>query len=509
VATEKRLILRSALPAALVFAAAWAFHRSYAGFGIAPFDEGILIDGAWRILRGEHFGREFLAPYGPLPYHVLALWFAIFEPSVATFRELAVVLQSVGAVLLFLAAWRLARLEGALLAAGCLILAHGSWHKSFLQLAVALQVYAASCCLDSLRIRTAAGLGLAAAVAFLCRYDVGGFAMLASGVAIIFRRDASARRRIESLASLCSAFLLVVGGVYAILAVRGLDLVEWWFLTWQRILAQEWIDAPFPRPWTRGFGWGSFSTGALFVALATAALCYLGSILGVALRALWRRRDGADPARLCIALLGLCLTNQTRLIPSSNHFFQGALPLYLLASDLLSRNGRPWWIRLWMPVFTALLFLWVLRGTSGLYPASFTARIEDAIRLELPTGRAGVRIAAADAAVLETLVKAVLEVTADGESIATSPRCPLVAFLCDRPLAQPFAEPSYYYRNARYQQRVIEALDRTRPRIWVHDPRAAATFVFPEAAPLLFEYFTRHYRAARAIGPYSLFMRAD
>ena len=65
------MALTLALPFAL-FAVAAAFHASYAGYGIAPFDLGILLADTDRVLRGEVFGRDFLAPYGPGSYYVLA-----------------------------------------------------------------------------------------------------------------------------------------------------------------------------------------------------------------------------------------------------------------------------------------------------------------------------------------------------------------------------------------------------------------------------------------------------
>src|SRR5262245_65964648 len=65
------MALTLALPLAL-FAVAAAFHASYAGYGIAPFDLGILLADTDRVLRGEVFGRDFLAPYGPGSYYVLA-----------------------------------------------------------------------------------------------------------------------------------------------------------------------------------------------------------------------------------------------------------------------------------------------------------------------------------------------------------------------------------------------------------------------------------------------------
>src|SRR5262245_66403287 len=82
------------LAAALVAVLAGAFHATYAFDGIALFDEGLLTDGAMRVLHGERLGRDAFVPYGPASYWVLAPLFRAFGDSLFVLRATTVVLQA-------------------------------------------------------------------------------------------------------------------------------------------------------------------------------------------------------------------------------------------------------------------------------------------------------------------------------------------------------------------------------------------------------------------------------
>jgi hypothetical protein len=105
--------------------AAW-FHSTYAFDGVALFDEGLLADGAVRVLDGERLGRDAFVPYGPASYWVLAPVFQAFGSTLGVLRATTIVLQALCDGGLFLLAATTATLPGALLAAGFLIVAHGS-----------------------------------------------------------------------------------------------------------------------------------------------------------------------------------------------------------------------------------------------------------------------------------------------------------------------------------------------------------------------------------------------
>src|SRR5262245_33362386 len=119
------MALTLALPFAL-FAVAAAFHASYAGYGIAPFDLGILLADTDRVLRGEIFGREFIAPYGPASYYVLAPILCVVGRSLYSVALVLAVLRAGLDVATYVLARRLVGPWYSLLPFALALVAHGS-----------------------------------------------------------------------------------------------------------------------------------------------------------------------------------------------------------------------------------------------------------------------------------------------------------------------------------------------------------------------------------------------
>jgi len=157
--------------------------------------------------------------------------------------------------------------------------------------------------------------------------------------------------------------------------------------------------------------------------------------------------------------------------------------------------------RLAGPGFAALV-AWCATLRDGPYSGTFTQRLDHGVALDLPTG--GVRLEASEAQALAALVRAIDERSGPGDFLVTSPNCPLVAFLARRRLALPYAEPAYYYHETRFQEEAIAALERRRPKLFVHDPRPAATFTLERDAPLVARWLAQHYRPVARFDRFTL-----
>lgn len=415
------------LLAAALFVAAWFFHARYADHGMAVFDLGVLLDGAGRLQRGESFGGDFIAPYGPLRYAVIAAWFELFGSNLASYSWFSVFSLSAIGSLLFLAALRWTSVSGALAVSACFALAHGPLHKCVALWLMAAVVVAAVWWLEK-GWRGASLCGLVAGIVFVGRYDVGAFAMVAVifGLALTDSRG-SPRLWVRAVGA-SAGWAVVVGATLALLAAGGFSLGWWWELTWQRIDVQELVEVEFP--WPRSGGeWGPLRRLILFAAMLVALAVELATVVSVVVRRVHGRSIPGDPARACIALFGLLLLNQLRLIASINRLFQVSIPVFFCLADLCARRGRRAWTQALVWAWVVALLAWVHTHTEGLYPGSYTARLERPELLELPGDRGGVWLSYAEAQLIRAVVAEIEQHVAPGDCIATSPHCPLFSFL--------------------------------------------------------------------------------
>ncbi|MBM4013560.1 MAG: hypothetical protein FJ293_01155 [Planctomycetes bacterium] len=496
---------RRAAVALLVALAAAAFHATYAFDGIALFDEGILIDGAWRVRDGAIPGIDGWMPYGPGMYWLLAPFLAWCGESVAVVRAVLVALHALSAGALCWLLLGTATLPGALLATAVLVVAHGSFHKSAIVVAALLALFAA----QRLARRDGRGAfvaGLLCALGFLFRHDVGGFAAAACGVALLVEPGMPWRRRCAGAAALTAGFAALLVPLVLALVAAGLDLGAWWEHEWQRIAVQEQIAVPLAEPRVDGEWRGG--RVALLCALLLAPLVLL--LWGSA--AWWRaRRDAAGPPtggetpRIAAALFGLLLLNQVRLIPSANHLFQAIAPVALALGDALARRGRGWRGHGALALLVVLLVTWVAGAHRGIYSGTFRQRLEPGVEPALE--RAGIRLKPEFARALEATVTSIRRRVAPNQTVATSPGAPLLAFLADRMLAIPCAEASYWYHEPRFQAEAIAALERNQPPLLVTDGSSPATFAFEAAAPLVARWLAERYRPVEQHGPFTLHER--
>ena len=155
---------RRGLWALAVFALSLLFFWSYHDFGLAPFDEGVLLEGI-RLQAEGHLDPVKFTHYS-VQYRFFALLFPGGDLDLELVRLVWAVVRAATALLLFLVAMRLMSPAWGLLPVACFLALPGPWHKSVVPFALCLCLWAMVRTLETgSRIRYC-GLALALAAAF-------------------------------------------------------------------------------------------------------------------------------------------------------------------------------------------------------------------------------------------------------------------------------------------------------------------------------------------------------
>jgi len=159
---------------ALTLAYLWLFRRYT---GMEP-DEGIILQGAQRILHGEVLYRDFFSFFTPGCYYLLALPFKIFGSSILVARTALVFFGGVYSVVNYLLARRVCSRGSALMVAGLVTLTTLPYrflvlHNWDSTLWACLALYCAVRLLESPRWKWAFGAGSFASLTFLFEQSKG------------------------------------------------------------------------------------------------------------------------------------------------------------------------------------------------------------------------------------------------------------------------------------------------------------------------------------------------
>ena len=505
------------IAAAIVFATA-LFHLLYINHGVRNWiDLGVAASDAVRIMDGDQWGRDFLAPYGPGRYYLTAIWFSIFGTSLFTLNMLYLCLMSVVALLVWFAARRFLPRH---LSLGVVILAaiaHGPVHKVWIGLFAILFFLAAIRAFDRRTYGAGFVLGLTGALTGLFRNDVGVCAALL-GLVIIgacaFRpAKVDAPRRVGSLVG-----GFVMGGLSV--AVPGVILIcafgdPAWLV--ESIMARiDVFDAV--RVNDPGLGALFASGGAEGLLQGTMVVLLVAAPFAIAILGVvglfGRKRCRRAGLYLVLGLLGVFLLNQWRLIPRFVRLMQAG-PILFLCVVLLFFEARRILVRApraarILPFGATVL----LTAAMGWYLWEYTGeQSQDSIavlRFEehyMDTPRAQCWAKTRRGTDMERLVGVVERFTEEGEAIFAGPGCPIVYFLADRSNPTPFADPYLYFLNPDAESRIIAALEEGRVRLVVDQPRPIGGLSLADAAPSLYSYIQNRFRHREEVGRYVVLRR--
>lgn len=465
--------------------AAVLYTALYFDRGLDVFDEGLYAVEACRILDGGAYGTDFLAPYGPGRYYLIAFLFALFGVSLKVQAALFLCLRGgVGAVL-YLAGRRVMPRGWAFFLALAVTVAHGSLHKSFFQAVVLSNVLAYFYYRASPSLPRCLAAGAVIGVGSLFRVDAGIFGALSFGLLlslelILDRPKTDVAVFFRKLAFFTLGAGIVVLPVALTVALSG-GLGDVITAEIQRTVNVSRFAGTVGIPGLfSALDAGRIKSFLFAVMIPSGPFVFLLLVLMV-LAARFKGRKGEGTLEcLAVAVFGLPVLNQVKITPTFNHFLQAA-PLVLMAATMIllraaryfSGNGGParraaGWILTAASAIPALLpvccTLFLVRSDTVL-PG--TIRNRGAFTDPIDLDRAGIYWQKEKAADLRLVVRAIQRATKQDDPLFCGPFCPVVYFLADRPPAVPFVEPFYYFRNTSFQRLMIEALDEKAPRFVV------------------------------------------
>jgi hypothetical protein len=430
-----------------LLATLWGLAALFAGVtvlsGVAPHDEGLVLQGAQRIADGQLPYRDFWTNYGPGQFVVLGALVKVFGPSLLVWRIVRIAVAATAALLAFVLArreaalgWGLAAWAGA---AGALAFPAGAGPSTP---AIALGLGALV-----LARRAPAGAGALAGAAALFRPELGLAAAL--GVAIAVGPGGLARVAVGFLGSafvLWLPFFVAAPGdllddVVGFLGIQDLQRLPF---PW------EFRGEPDPNKVLEFYG----------------PLFLIAGLVLWALDALVRR---AGPEEW--ALAPLAIAGAAYLLARTDEFHLAPLAV-VLPVMLAVRCARE---EAWLPRALLAIALALAVGQAVERQAALIAHPVGDRSPDVPAAD-GVRVDAADATAIERLARFVdARVPAGDPIFVANPRHdlvrvgdPLLYVLLDRP------NPTRYdvmqpgvVTTAEVQREMVGDLRRTRPRVVV------------------------------------------
>ena len=476
-----------------VLAALWAAAGLFAAItvlsGVAPHDEGLVLQGARRVADGQLPYRDFWTNYGPGQFLSLGALVKVFGPSLLVWRIVRIAVVATGALLAFVLArretslgWGLAAWAGA---AGALAFPAGAGPNAT---AIALGLGALA-----LARRAPAGAGALAAGASLFRPELGLAAAL--GVAIAVGRGGLLRIAVGFVATgvvLWLPFFVaapgdILGDIAGFAGVQDLQRLPF---PWR------FHGEPDPNKLLEFYGPAILLAGLALWAL-TAAL----------------RRAGPEewaPAPLALAgaayLLGR--TDEFHLAPL-------AVVLPVMLAVRCARE-EAWFPRALLAIALALAVAQSVERQAALIAHPVGDRSPGVAAAD------GVKVPAADATAIERLARYVDARVPPGDPILVAPPRfdrvrvgdPLLYVLLDRP------NPTRYdvmqpgvVTTAETQREIVADLRRARPRVVVRWLAPTATRTEPNGSgtssgvTLADAYLRAAYRPAARFGDYEVLVR--
>jgi len=466
--------------------AALFYTGLYFDRGLDPFDEGLYAAEACRIIDGGAYGSDFLAPYGPGRYYLIAMLFTLFGSSLKVQAALFLCLRGVVAAALYLAGKRVLPRGWAVFLACAVVVAHGALHKSFFQAVVVVNLLAYYFYRSSPSLKRCLVAGAIIGAGSLFRVDAGVFAALSFGLLLslelfLDRPKADVPLFFRKLTAFAAGALIAVLPVILGVLLSG-SLGDVFAAELQRTVnVSRFAGAVEPPEYLAALDAGRIKDllfaamipSGPFVFLFLCIILLVGAVRGR------RNREGTLES-LAVAVFGLPVLNQVKITPTFNHFLQAA-PLVLMAATMILVYAARWcrqgkgrlpraagWFLAAAAAVPALLpvccTLFLIRSDSVL-PG--TIRNRCAFQDPMAVDRAGIYWEKEKAADLRLVVREIRKGCGPDEPLFCGPFCPVVYFLADRPPAVPFVEPFYYFRNNEIQRLVIEALEERKPRFVV------------------------------------------
>jgi hypothetical protein len=426
---------------------ALVFHGLYFNDGVKNLiDLGVAAVDSERILEGQVFGKDFIAPYGPGRYYLIAGAFGVFGRSMTVLLSVFLVLRVLVDVGTFLLARRLLPWIPALGAVLCVALAHGPTHKGFLTAGIVALLLAAAAAHDRPTPKRFLLLGIVVSLAGAFRYDLGFVGLVAAAIVL-----ASHRTQWKSL--LAGAVLAALPAALLILSSDPARLIEC-----------ELSRAALLK--------GARARTELTSSSGTLSLLLLAAPVLVAVM---KRRD---VIWIVTAVTGILLFSQFAIEPKINRLLQVGPPLFLCLFHLARRTRF------------ALAFLFV--GITGWYVIadsgqgsidSVAVLARDRVRVDGFT--CGPRLA-------EGITASTDWIERNGGTFYASPAVPLLHFLTGIENPAPVTDFTYLFGNDEMQRITAERLGDV--DYYLFRPALIQGFDPMKEAPILSTYIRAEFR---------------
>lgn len=211
--THGNLVRIEPLIPVVIFVVSTLYLLAFRHYSSLEPDEGIVLQGAERILRGQIPYRDFFSFYTPGSYYFIALCFRIFGDSFVLARTTLAVAGAVCSVITYLLARRACSIGMALFAAALATVAGTAYrflvlHNWYSTLLCCLTVYATVKAIETHKNAWAFGAGSFASLTFLFEQSKGAglWLGLVVGITILGLRRTARFRKFEIIA--CAAGLL-------------------------------------------------------------------------------------------------------------------------------------------------------------------------------------------------------------------------------------------------------------------------------------------------------------
>jgi len=318
-----------------------AYYLSYYRRFRIDVDEGLIINGAMRVLSGQIPLRDF-HQYMAGHYYPLAFWFWLFGKSILIERLFFVLLHTIKNVLMFRLARRVLPFPFHWIPTLLLMAFPGFWVKGFINFVLIVNVSLLWNYLDRPGARRLIALGAAIGASVYVREDMAGYSVLAAGLILVI----DGLRRKISFGAIFKNGLILGGAVLAALLplltlyisshsvpdlIRGLSET-------MRLGQVESVDTVLVK---NSFPWPLRLTKGYLYFLTPAMILVLGAVLARRFLSPNRSRDLESLKILAALLLGTFSFYHIWHWHNEFRFPQTGALLHLLWSYLLFLSFRP------------------------------------------------------------------------------------------------------------------------------------------------------------------------
>ncbi len=185
ISTEK-MIRKEWIYPSLIALLGFCYYMTYINYGIRVSDEGFLVDGAERVLRGQLPMSDFMS-YPPGSYFLLALLFKLFGVNLLISRFMEMGFLLINGLMMFYIGKRLMPSRWALIPSFILILFPGPWYKVFFTFGLLLPLITLIRFLEKRTAQRILIVGWAVGLALVFKIESGLYSLLTIGILLFLQ----------------------------------------------------------------------------------------------------------------------------------------------------------------------------------------------------------------------------------------------------------------------------------------------------------------------------------